>query len=831
MFSCLLCCSAFANVNTDTFRTCKDLRFCRENIKSKLNWKLDPSSVQFTDNLFQANLLLNGKPADLRLKLYGLQTGGYRFRVDPISAESFTRFDLADYPPVINQDSIQTRTPIQTTRADSEFTLKDGPLSISLKFSPLVITVSLNSKRIAVINSEQQLLFEHGSPTELKEPFHSFTDIIPHGATAVGCDFTFLGDTVHLTGLGERASPANLADTESPIRLFNSDAVDYESDNPIHLYASVPYVVAHSQAFTASLFWINPSDTFASISTADDGRQLRFVSETGFLDFVLFVGAPQELSTQYSKLTGFPAMPPVFAFGYHQSRWGYATQHEVGVVIRGLDDASMPFDSLWLDLDHLIQKSPFTFSKQAFPNAEQLIMDLLNEDRYLVKLCDPHLPHNSEHRQYKDVRKNKFAVQVSNGTPFVGDAWPGQCVFPDFLNPAVSAWWAQQVQADAEGQGANIFYWNDMNEPSIFKNEESTFPKALVHYNGTENREIHNLYGLLNAAATFAGLSNLGNTRPFVLTRSYFAGAQRYAWTWTGDNTASWDHLAVSVQMVLTSGITGMPFTGADVGGFLKSPDAPLLIRWFQTASWTYPFFREHCHHKSGRREPFMFEGDEKEALRTAIRDRYHMLPLWYTAAHLANRTGIPLVTPVWYEFPEADTHEADSGVIVAGSLFVVPVVEDEPEEIEVTKPPGKWYRYPSGKELKKESQTFPVTIADTFVFVRGGRIVPTFASIGKSAIQTLPQPVVLYIAPDENGAAEGELYLDDGVSYGFSKGEFIWKKFSYANGKLTSTAVEGGTTPASLKDVTIAKVVLFSDTVKTVDVNRKLSDNIEIRV
>ena len=299
----------------------------------------------------------------------------------------------------------------------------------------------------------------------------------------------------------------------------------------MQLYVSIPLVIAHSQTVSCGLFWLNPTDTFIDISTNEGSRNLRVLSEGGYLDFVVFLSNPKGIVDQFTQLTGRPSMPPIFSLGYHQSRWGYQSQNEVDMVIRGLNEAKIPFDSIWLDLDHLYDKTPFGYAR-SFPLPENLISDLAENQRYLVRLCDPQLPHNSDHRQYKEARRKKYPVTLSTGASFTCDIWPKQCAFPVFLNPSCRYWWSTQFNYEVDISGTNVFNWNDMNEPSIFKNDQSTFPKSLIHYGNVENREVHNLYGLLNVASTQKGLINRnpGNSiRPFVLTRSIFAGVQRYA--------------------------------------------------------------------------------------------------------------------------------------------------------------------------------------------------------------------------------------------------------------------------------------------------------------
>lgn len=823
----LLIVAVIATVDTGNFRSCSESRFCSENInQSPGPWKL--ISPKYESGIFESKLISENYNTELLLKLSSYQTGGFRVRIEPVTSQDF-RYDLSGNANVMNQDVLSNLAPLQMTKTSTSWKFELDNIEVEVELSPLVITFSENGKEMLKLNAEQQFIFEMGCDGELKSSHRGFIDTAVHGKTAVGADILFIGEDVKLTGLPERANSINLADTEdTPLRLFNSDAFEYEADNPIHLYGSIPYIVAHSPSYSASILWANPSDTFVHIETQENGRKCHFVSEGGFIDISVFIGDFRKITKEYCQLTGFPVMPPLFALGYHQSRWGYSSQHEVGIVMRGLDDVHIPFDSLWLDIDHLIQKSPFTFSKNAFPDPQRLMATLRDNDRYMVKVCDPHFPHNSEHRQYKDVRSKKYAVNMASGTPFVGDVWPGQSVFPDFMNPAVVNWWGSQMMYGVDETSENVFYWNDMNEPSIFKSDESTFPKSLVHFGGYENREVHNIYGLMNTVGSYHGLIKRNpdhNTRPFIMTRSFFAGSQKFAWTWTGDNTASWEHMQVSIPMVLTLGVCGMPFTGADVGGFLKSPDGALLARWYETGAWTYPFFREHCHHKTSRREPFMFDGEELQAMKNAVVSRYKMLPVWYTASKVCNETGVSPVTPLWVEFPEEETfHEIDSQIILGQSLLVCPVLEDDVDDIEIVKPPGIWYKYPSGDILT--DTTVAVDLIETPVYLRGGKIIATFARAGKSALDTLSGPLILYVALDENGEAEGEVYLDDGVSYNFVNGEYIRKTFRFSNSKLTST----GTVlrvPENLVNTVIEKAVIFStDGVKTIDINKKVYED-----
>lgn len=844
-----------STVDRNNFRGCKDMRFCRENQHVTYKWAVDLSSVQKSNSKITMNLLLNDSPANLQLLIYTLATGGIRFRVTPLKKETFNRYDLSQNENVINQKVINDILPIEYSIDGSQIHINAENyqgIQLQIDSNPLKISIKRNENILTIINGRGQFIFEHHNTTTIPpEVFNGFTDHIKNGPTAVGADILFTDD-VKLSGLSERASPLNLADTfdkdsedesndysNEPLRLFNSDAFEYEADTPIHLYSSIPFCHAHSDKISAAIFWMNPSDTFVSLQTFENEnskeREIKFVSEGGYLDFVLFYGNNdsnqlenvgfKDIMKQYSELTGYPMFAPLFSLGYHQSRWGYATQHEVGVVIRGLDEVNIPFDSLWLDVDHLANKYPFTFSRQGFPNPSALINELANDDRYVVRLCDPHFPRDNNYKQFRESRRLGYLISNDDGTPYFGDSWPGSCVFPDFLNPAALQWYSQQYSYENEKEysGQNVFYWNDMNEPSIFKEDQSTFPKSLVHYGDVEDREVHNLYGLLNTVGTYQGLLNRNpdkKQRPFILTRSYFAGSQKFAWTWTGDNTASWEHLAISLPMTVISGLCGMPFTGSDLGGFLKSPDGNLITRWFQLGAYLYPFFREHCHHKSWRREPFIFDGDEQDNLKDAIILRYKLLPLWYTAVRNTNQTGIPPSLPLWAVFhrynEEIDIHDIDSCAILYESIYVVPVLEDDVDEIEVTKPPGTWYRLFTGKKLNEQTETIPVTIKDTPAFLRGGKIIPTFSQVEKSSHFTFANsPLTLFVALDEQNNANGDIYLDDGESYNYMEGEFIHRRFECQNGRLQSIKFDDGqrAIPELVKNMIIDKIIVYGAT------------------
>ena len=288
----------FSTVDTNNFRKCKDMRFCRENQKISNKWSVDSKSVKISENVFTANMLLDGTPNDLLLSIYELKTGGIRFRMTPTKEESFNRYDLSKNNYVINQDTINAVSSIKdSSKTDSEYTINFEKVTLIIEYSTLKITIKQNDKIVTIINGRNQLVFEHHKDVQVPpEVYNGFTDNIINGETAVGADFYFPGD-VKFTGFGERASPLNLADTETeedesdqnsidnddeydnsnsnePLRLFNTDSFEYEADSPHNLYSSVPFCHCHSSTLSAALFWINPCDTFINIRTIQNHQAM-----------------------------------------------------------------------------------------------------------------------------------------------------------------------------------------------------------------------------------------------------------------------------------------------------------------------------------------------------------------------------------------------------------------------------------------------------------------------------------------------------------------------------------------------------------------------------
>uniref|UniRef100_A0AAQ4QLD1 Glucosidase alpha, neutral C n=1 Tax=Gasterosteus aculeatus aculeatus TaxID=481459 RepID=A0AAQ4QLD1_GASAC len=687
---------------------------------------------------------------------------------------------------------------------------------------PFRLEILCEDKVMVTFNSKGKLWLEtlQDPPSELqddhtgslwKETFRQFEDIKANGPSSIGSDLCLHGFS-HVYGLPEHADGLQLRDTRDgdPYRLYNLDVFAYDLYSRLGLYGSVPLLVAHKPDRTLGVFWLNASETFVhvgySMSAPRDGQtpplktrlvepqtDVHWLSESGVIDCVVLLGpGPQQLFTQYAQLTGYQALPPLFALGYHQSRWNYNDEADVKAVDAGFDRHDIPYDVIWLDIEHTEGKRYFTWDSALFPEPANLQRHLEERKRKLVVITDPHIKIDPGWWLSNEARDGGHFVKNRDGQNYEGSCWPGNSNYLDFSSPDTRAWYSRCFSLDKyKGSTPSLFVWNDMNEPSVFDGPEQTMPKDAVHYGGWEHRELHNLYGFYQHMATADGLITRsgGSERPFVLSRSFFAGSQRLGAVWTGDNVASWKYLSISIPMLLSLSVTGIAFCGADVGGFVQDPEPELLVRWYQAAA-LQPFFRGHSAKGTKRREPWLFGEKVTAAIRTAIQQRYCLLPYWYSLFHLAHTSGLPPLRPLWVEFPgEQSTFAVDHQYMIGGALLVSPVTKPRVQEVRVLLPGSGevWYDVHTAKAHKGgQTLSVPVTLDTVPVFQRGGSVVCRSTGSGSCTAEQQQLPLSITAALNSEGLADGELYLDDGHSFGYrDRKAFCLRRFSLLSGRL----------------------------------------------
>jgi alpha-glucosidase len=580
-------------------------------------------------------------------------------------------------------------------------------------------------------------------------------------------------------GLGDKAGPMNRRNRS--FTNWNTDEFGWqESSDP--LYKTIPFFIGLRNGTAYGVFFDN---TYRS--TFDFGKEspeyFSFGAEGGELNYYFIAGPePKKIVEQYTAMTGRSPLPPLWSLGYQQCRYSYYPESRAREIVKTLRDKKIPADAIYFDIDYQQGNAPFTINREYFPTFEKMISDFRAQGIHTILITDLHIKKDPNHgyAPYDSGIKSDIFVKNPDGSVYVGTVWPGDSVFADFTLTRARDWWGG-LYKDFVGIGAAGF-WNDMNEPSIFQRADKTMPLDTVHRldDGTtiDHRAAHNIFGSENVRATYDGLRTLQpGERPFVLTRAAYSGAQRYAATWTGDNSSTWNHLAMSTPMLLSMGISGFPLIGDDIGGFAGSPTPDLLTRWFEVGALN-PIYRDHTAKGTADQEPWV-HGLEHEAIRRKyIELRYQLMPYLYTAVEESTRTGIPLMRPLFLEYPQASQFYADNrDFLFVRDFFVAPVTTEMVDAEEITLPPGDWYDYwTSKKHASKETFQLHPKLDEMPLYVRAGAIVP-MQSVVQHTGEIPSGPLQLHVYPGDD--CRGTLYQDDGHTFAYQKGEIL--RINYA--------------------------------------------------
>ena len=501
----------------------------------------------------------------------------------------------------------------------------------------------------------------------------------------------------------------------------------------------------------------------------------------------------------YTWLTGRMALPPVWALGYHQCRWFDYDQDAFESIAARLREHEVPCDTMWLDIDYMDGFRVFTWDERKFPDHAGMLERLSDNGFRVVTIIDPGVKHDPGYWVYDEAVEGDLLCRTEGGDTYIGRVWPGDTAFPDFATPEARAWWGR-LNADHVRSGlAGI--WNDMNEPAT----GFVPPNRMRYDHGRVSHDrLHNQYALLMAMGTLEGLRTaLPELRPFILSRSGFAGIQRYAANWMGDNCSRWDHLQLSVAMGMGLGVSGQPFVGADIGGFAEDTEPELFLRWMQYGALT-PFARNHA--MAGTIDQYVWSFGEEvlRGAREAIRLRYRLMPYLYAAFLAAAETAAPIQRPLVYGYQDDPAVlDVDDEFLLGGDLLVAPVSEPGVTERSVYLPVGRWYDWYTGEVVDGGRVVQAAAPAERIpLFARGGAVVPMWPEAPASADGYQPEIIELHVfVPADDGAVHTCLLQeDDGRTYAAADGARVRTTFSLSRSgdRVTMTAqVEGEGYPA----------------------------------
>ncbi|MCX4879383.1 TIM-barrel domain-containing protein [Streptomyces sp. NBC_00847] len=536
-------------------------------------------------------------------------------------------------------------------------------------------------------------------------------------------------------GLGGRSSGPRLRD--GTYRLWNTDPGHAFGPGDDPLYITMPVQLVAADAATHLVFHDTSWNGTVTLREGEEGAgsghdragssELRM--DGGPLRCWVIVGTPARVLLVWASLTGAPALPPAWALGHHHARWGFGSEQEVRRIVSGYQERGLPLDAVHLDIDHYDEHQVFTVDHEHFPKLPVLVEELRRDGIRLVSIVDPAVRAAEGNEVYDSGTGEDAFVRDASGRVVRGVVWPGEAVFPDFTHARVRAWWGRLYE-ERLGQGFSGF-WHDMNEPTSFSAfGETTLPRSARHAlegRGGDHREAHNVYALCMARAGYEGLRELApQERPFVFSRSGWAGMQRYGGAWSGDVATGWPGLRATLSLVMGLGLCGVPYSGPDVGGFDGSPSPELYLRWFQLGSYL-PLFRTHASLRAGRREPWEFGAEVLEHARVALVERRRLLPYFMTLAHLARRTGAPYVRPLWWSAPEDRAlRDCEDAFLLGDGLLVAPVLDPGADRRAVHLPRGRWYDTVTEQVYEGPGQVLlDAPLSRIPVLARAGAVVP----------------------------------------------------------------------------------------------------------
>ncbi|MBC7932061.1 MAG: glycoside hydrolase family 31 protein [Rubrivivax sp.] len=592
-------------------------------------------------------------------------------------------------------------------------------------------------------------------------------------------------------GLGEKAAATMSLATQQFV-MWNTDTYGYPRGlDPI--YQSIGFFTAlrhereaGGRGVAYGLFLDNTTRTYFDMGKTDTSR-ITFGAASGELNYYVFTGGrertPKNILRDYTELTGRTPLPPVWALGNQQSRWSYTPESQVRAVARGFRESRVPADVIYLDIDYMDGYRVFTWDKSRFPDPVKLISDLRRDGFRVVVIIDPGIKSDPNYYVYQQGQAGGHFVKTSDGKELSASVWPGLCAFPDFTDPKARDWFGSLFQKNLDEGVAG--FWTDMNEPGVFLSAETpkpdiyhhpmkTFPVSARHAGDGEagtHARYHNVYGMQMARSTFEGLKKLRpDARPFVLTRAGYAGVQRYSAIWTGDNVASWDHLRLSIPMLLNLGVSGVALIGSDVGGFSGNPSPELYTRWLQAAALT-PFLRSHSENGSNPHEPYAFAKEFTDINRASVELRYRLLPYLYSLFHEHTVSGAPVMRPLWFEYPNDDrAYLVEDQYLVGRDLLVAPIVTEAVVKRRVYFPKGDtwvdWWTgqtYEGGKDAEVSAP-----LDRLLLFARAGAVIPVQPVIQHTG-EMAGVPLSLVVVRGADGA--GGFYEDAGDGYDYRRG------------------------------------------------------------
>ncbi|XP_033367482.1 maltase-glucoamylase, intestinal-like [Parus major] len=603
----------------------------------------------------------------------------------------------------------------------------------------------------------------------------------------------------------------------------------------------------------------------------------------GILDFYLVLGpTPEEVVQEYTELVGRPVMPAYWALGFQLCRYGYENDAEIAQLVNDMNQAQIPLDVQYADIDYMERQLDFTLSPR-FQGLPELVRRIQSNGMRFILILDPAISANETNYPAYDrgVQQDVFIKWPDSDDLVYAKVWPDLpnvvvndsldwdtqvelyrafAAMPDFFRNSTRDWWAQEiaeVYENPRNSSLSIKFdglWIDMNEPSSFvhgtiggcRDRNLNFPpympqlgsrseglsfkticmegqQQLPDGSPVRHYDVHNLYGWAQTKPTLDILRNLTGERGIVVTRSTFPSSGRWAGHWLGDNTAAWNQLDKSIIGMMEFSLFGISYSGADICGFFGEPSYELCARWMELGAF-YPYSRNHNGNKAKRQDPVAWNSTFADLSRAVLQLRYRLLPHLYTLMLHAHVRGSTVVRPLLHEFVEdRTTWDIYRQFMWGAGLLISPVLEPGVSEVRAYLPDARWFNFHTDEEVvfRRQFQNFPAPLGHINLHVRGGHILPQQLPANNTWFSR-QNPLLLTVALDDAQEASGNLYWDDGVGIDtFEKGEYLMMSFTASSNILELRVLHGGyMDPNSLKFTEI-KVLGVPGSIQEVTVTR----------
>lgn len=582
-------------------------------------------------------------------------------------------------------------------------------------------------------------------------------------------------------GLGEKTG--NLNRRGEAYEHWNTDNPHYDG-NSDPLYASIPFYIGIHSGLNYGIYLDNTHKTIFNFG-ASNNRFSYFSADDGEMDYYfIYHKNVADILKSYTWLTGRMEMPPLWSLGYQQCRWSYTPDTEVLRIAQTFREKKIPADVIYLDIHYMDNYKIFTWNPVEFPQPAKLLNDLKAINFRTAVIVDPGIKVEKGYKAYDEGVAQNLFVKYPDGTDWTAQVWPGWCHFPDYTSEKGRKWWGEKFKGYVD-DGIEGF-WNDMNEIATWGQQVPNLIEFDWNGNKTTYRQAKNMYGMQMARATYEGTKKLMNgRRPMNITRAGFAGMQRYTILWTGDNQATDHHMLVGVKLVNSLGLSGLSFTGSDVGGFGGNCTPDLFARWIQIGAFT-PFFRGHTTYNSISQEPWVFGEFTESVARNYIQLRYNLLPYVYTSMRESTMYGMPMNRSLAINYTSDEkiystTYEHQ--FLFGPSMLIVPV-ESTKEITKAYLPEGEWYDFYTDQKFDGKQEIFTVCPLDKLpVFVAAGSMIPMQSPVQHTSEQPSDTLIIHLYKSNQTTDLTWEYYEDDGVTYAFENGNYHLRQMIYKPG------------------------------------------------